>query len=144
MELKEEWRAVLGFEGRYEVSNQGRVRGLLSNYNGREKTVIKSRILKFGENRGYCRVVLLDDEGKRYSKSVHRLVAFAFLGDCTDLEINHKDGNKKNNNVDNSVLGLCLGLFFPKANSFNYLFRDRTLRARGGLHGLFSDCLVDI
>ena len=48
------------------------------------------------------------------------------------------------NNNDNFVLGLCLGWFLPRANSFNYLFRDRTLRAGGGLRGLFTDCLVDI
>ena len=48
------------------------------------------------------------------------------------------------NNNDNFVLGLCLGCFFPKANTFNYLFRDIFLRVGGGLCGLFTDCLVDI
>lgn len=103
--MKEEWKAVSGFEGRYEVSNLGRVRGLVSNYNGKAKTILKSHILREGDNKGYCRVILLDDSGKRYSKSVHRLVAAAFIGDCTNFEINHKDGNKKNNKVSN--LEIC-------------------------------------
>lgn len=103
--MKECWKAVTGFEGRYEVSNLGRVRGLLSNYNGKDKTVIKAHILKPGDSKGYCRVILLDNAGKRYNRSIHRLVAADFIGDCTDLEINHKDGNKKNNHVDN--LEIC-------------------------------------
>ena len=103
--MKEIWKPIEGFEGRYEVSNLGFVRGLVSANNGRRLFNKTPHILKPGISRGYCRVILIDDLGKRFSRSVHRLVAAAFLGDCTDFEINHKDGNKKNNNVNN--LEIC-------------------------------------
>lgn len=140
----EEWRDCKSFEGRYEVSNLGRVRGLRSNYNGKAKTVVKPHILKFGNNKGYCRVILLDNAGKRHSKSVHRLVATAFIGDCTGLEINHKDGNKKNNVVDN--LEICnksyntihayrLGLMKPCNNG---LWKTVEIYKNGEKIGLFN------
>ena len=103
--MEEIWKDIKGFEGRYEVSNFGRVRGLLSANNGRTLLNRTPHILRTGDNRGYCRVVLIDDNGKRHSCSVHRLVAYAFIGNCTDLQINHKDGNKKNNHVHN--LEIC-------------------------------------
>lgn len=103
--MKEEWRDISGFEGRYQVSNLGRVRGLVSSNNGRKLLNHKPHILRAGDNKGYCRVVLLDDSGKRNNRCVHRLVADAFIGNCDGLQINHKDGNKKNNNVEN--LEIC-------------------------------------
>lgn len=103
--MKEIWKAINGFEGRYEVSNFGSVRGLVSANNGRRLLNKKPHILKAGDNKGYCRVVLINESGKRCNCCVHRLVAGAFLGDCSNLEINHKDGNKKNNHVEN--LEIC-------------------------------------
>lgn len=103
--MKEEWRDIFGFEGRYQVSNTGKVRGLVSANNGRKLFNTKPHELRSVDNKGYRRVVLLDDSGKRCNRSVHRLVAAAFIGDCTDMQINHKDGNKTNNNVEN--LEIC-------------------------------------
>jgi len=51
--------------------------------------------------KGYYQTVLCYD-GKRVGKKIHRLVAEAFLNRENDnLEVNHKDGNKLNNNVKN-------------------------------------------
>lgn len=103
--MKEEWREIKGFEGRYEVSNLGQVRSRITMRNGRKVLKEYHHILKHSVSRGYHRVCLIDANGGRNMKSIHRLVAFAFLGDCTELEINHKDGDKSNNTVQN--LEIC-------------------------------------
>ena len=103
--MTEEWKDVKGFEGRYEVSNFGRVRSIISMRNGRKVLKDYFHVLKHSISRGYHRVCLIDDVGGRNMLSVHRLVATAFIGDCTDLEINHKDGDKSNNQVTN--LEIC-------------------------------------
>ena len=99
--MKEEWRAVPGYEGLYEVSNMGRVRSLdylVRTQYGRFRR-IKGRILKSGiASNGYCMVVL--SKGK--SKTIHRLVASVFLPNPDNLPIvNHKDEDKTNNCVNN-------------------------------------------
>lgn len=103
--MKEVWKDVEGFEGRYEISNFGRVRSRISMRNGRKVLKEYFHVLKHSISRGYHRVCLIDDMGGRNMRSVHRLVATAFIGDCTDLEINHKDGDKSNNQVSN--LEIC-------------------------------------
>lgn len=100
--MDEIWRAVLGFEGFYEVSNWGRVRSLtreLEDKNGNKK-VIRGRILKPGfTGAGYLGVPF-SKKCKRYLCSIHRLVAMAFIPNPFNLpEVNHKDENKKNNFV---------------------------------------------
>lgn len=69
----EEWRDIIGFDGLYQVSNFGRVKSL--NYNGTGKEKVMSGSL----NRdGYIKVTLTKDK-KKYSRTVHRLVAEAFI-----------------------------------------------------------------
>ena len=87
---EEVWMPIEGFGGAYEVSNIGRVR----NVNG--------KILSTEEVRGGYLRVSLSFKGKKYQRSVHRLVADAFMSNPNNLpQINHKDENKKNNVVDN-------------------------------------------
>lgn len=92
----EEWRAIPGYEGRYEVSSFGRVRSLF--YHGhprRSPKVIKHSVT----NLGYLQYRLFrDDMGKNHR--AHRLVLLAFVGD-SPLDANHKDGDKRNNHLDN-------------------------------------------
>lgn len=101
---KEIWRPIQGFEGLYEISNIGRVKSLPRTMNNRYGTVspIKERIRKFSYQKcGYLQVTLCA-KGKSYYKWVHRLVAFAFLTEITGKNyVNHKDGNKHNNTVEN-------------------------------------------
>lgn len=87
----ENWKDVPGYEGRYQVSDLGRVRG-----------VISGKVLQPNEqNSGYHIVHLYTGgRGTRRPKLIHRLVALAFLpGDVT--EVNHKDGVKTHNAATN-------------------------------------------
>jgi hypothetical protein len=87
----ENWVAVKGFNGLYEVSNFGRVKGLKTG------KVLKPRITAYG----YLEVGLCNS-GKRKSKTVHRIVAENFLlkGEGR-LVVNHIDGEKRNNHTSN-------------------------------------------
>ena len=91
-----EWRPVKGYEGLYEVSNLGQVRSLNYNHTGEVK------ILKLSKYKSGYLKVSLHKNGKQYQKTVHRLVAQAFIPNPGDkTEVNHIDGEKQNNTVDN-------------------------------------------
>lgn len=85
-----EWRIIEDFPV-YEVSNTGLIRR-------REKqNLIAPRMLR----NGYMQLGLCRGSGQIF-RMVHRLVAFAFIGTIPEgMEVNHKDGNKLNNHVDN-------------------------------------------
>lgn len=89
---EERWRAVVGYEGRYEVSSVGRVRSL-----GVRGKMLATDPVKGG----YLRVNLSRDSHDR-KYLVHCLVAAAFIGPCPDgHEVNHKDRKTGNNRADN-------------------------------------------
>ena len=91
--MEEEWRPVKGYEGLYEVSNMGRVKSLHAS---------QEIILKQGEYPNGYMGANLSKDGTANMKLVHRLVAIAFIQNPNNYEeVNHKDGNKKNNTVDN-------------------------------------------
>jgi hypothetical protein len=103
-DTKEFWIPIVGYEGLYEVSNLGNTRSLdriLSHPS-------KGRITKRGgikkqtpTKRGY-KSVTLSKLGKSKTLLVHRLVAIAFIPNTNKKPcINHKDGVKTNNNVEN-------------------------------------------
>lgn len=84
----------------YEVSNYGRVRSkdrTIQTVDGRVRK-IKGKYLKGKINKGYYVVSL----GRKESVSLHRLVAMTFLDNPNNYQcINHIDGNKQNNKVNN-------------------------------------------
>ena len=92
---QEEWQAVKGYEGLYEVSNQGRVKSLPRN-------TTKGKILVAEKNhRGYYRVGLTKNNKQKHF-SIHRLVAEVFIPNPQNKpQVNHIDGNKQNNSVEN-------------------------------------------
>jgi len=82
-------REIKGYEGLYSVTSDGKV---WSHHKGEFKNSFKS-------NYEY---VSLYNSGKRHNKSVHRLVAEAFIDNPNDLpEIDHKDNNPFNNDYMN-------------------------------------------
>lgn len=84
----EQWKTVEGFPD-YKISNLGRVRSPLC--------ILISR----PNNKGYTIVNLRKDK-KPYTKTVHRLVALAFVDNPNGYpEVNHIDGNKENNRASN-------------------------------------------
>ena len=100
----EEWRECKGFEGFYEVSNEGRVRSIAV-WNAQHKKVCKRKepVLKSIETTkdGYKRV-LLSYYGEHHHCAVHSLVAQAFIPNPNNFPcINHKDETPSNNVVSN-------------------------------------------
>lgn len=94
----EVWKPIPGYEGLYEVSDQGRVRSLdrvveqLGRW-GIYKRLFRGRVLATSPHPGGYRLVHLWRDGKRYATTVHVLVAAAFLGPCPcGQEVRHKDG----------------------------------------------------
>lgn len=104
MQEKEEWKDVPGYEGRYQVSIFGQVKSydmmVKSVYGSSRK--MKGRIRKqHVANSGYKFVMLYKDT-KPSTQYLHRLVALTFIPKVNGKEyVNHKDGNKLNNHVDN-------------------------------------------
>lgn len=98
--MEEVWKDVVGYEGLYQVSNTGKIRGLdrLSSCNQFVSGKIKEQR---HDKDGYLKVTLCKD-GNKKCHSVHRLVATAFIPNPNDFPvINHKDENKQNNYVEN-------------------------------------------
>ena len=102
-----QWREVIGYEGLYLVSDDGRIYSLPRVVNnGRGEYLREGRILKQGirskNNLEYAFVALSNGCGETEYKSVHRIVGEAFLtkADGQDV-INHKDHNTLNNHADN-------------------------------------------
>lgn len=100
-EEKEEWADIAGWEGIYQVSSHGRLKSF--------KRVRHGRILSNTNKTGwYFSVVLAMPGMQRRSTRMHRLVAEAFI-DNPDRKkyINHIDGNKQNNRVENLEWVTC-------------------------------------
>ena len=104
--IKEEiWRDIKGYEGLYQVSNKGRVKGLertAAGKNGSMRT-IRERFLKPRANqKGYLRVDFSNGNGKGKTFYVHRLVCEAFHENLENKPcVNHIDENKTNNTASN-------------------------------------------
>lgn len=97
---KEIWKDIKNYEGLYQVSNFGNVKSLVfkNNIVTKKRQKVISQNIK-SDNR--C-IVHLYKDCKRKAFLVHRLVANAFLENKNNLpQINHKDGNPRNNNINN-------------------------------------------
>lgn len=128
--MNEEWRAVEGYEGLYEVSNLGRVRALdrlVMNNGGLQRK--HERILQgciTPNSKGYNQVVLCK-EGKIQPCLVHRLVANAFIPNPEGKpEVDHIDTNPSNNRVDN------LRWVTTQENSMNPITRKKKSESKKG------------
>ena len=89
--MEEIWKPIPGYEGIYFASNFGRIKSFART---------KERILNPSNNtKGYPHVKLWKNQKYRIFR-VHRLIMLTFVGE-SDLGVNHLDGVKTNNRIDN-------------------------------------------
>lgn len=102
----EKWLPIPGYDG-YEASSTGLIRSVdrqvaQKGHKNAYTRIMKGKIIKPGVlNSGY-QIAWLSVAGKTFAVTVHRLVALTFLPNPNDYqEINHINGNKKDNRVEN-------------------------------------------
>lgn len=94
--MKEVWKDIVGYEGKYQISNYGNVKSLNYKNSGEKR---KLKLIK--DKNGYL-TISLRKNGKLKICKAHRLVAQAFIPNPGNYPIiNHKDENPSNNYVDN-------------------------------------------
>jgi len=99
----ERWLPIVGWEGSYEVSDLGRVRSI-PRRDPRGKR-LAGKVLSPGLDTVGYPMVILHRHG-RTTRTVHRLVAAAFLGSCPPgQEVRHLDGCRTNPRLDNLAYG---------------------------------------
>lgn len=132
--MKEVFKDIENYEGLYQVSNYGRVKSLYR-YNCLG-TLVKGRTLKpGGDVDSYLHVVLCKN-GVKKTYLVHRLVALMFLDKSVGngLEVNHKNGDKRDNKVDNKVDNLeWVSSSYNSRHTFDVLGYKTV---RGSKHGM--------
>lgn len=120
--MQEEWRAVPGYEGRYEVSSFGNVRSIGTGGNRRRGGPMKPHLATPGLR--YVQVALYRNGDRRYYR-VHQLVMMAFDGPCPPgMEVNHIDGDAGNNRSDNLE-------YVTRSENLKHAFRIGLIDKRG-------------
>lgn len=99
------WKEIPNFEGYYEASNKGKIRSMQRSVPNSEKGSRLSKAKEIAQNsttRSNYLYVQLWKHNKVHRMSVHRMVALTFIPNpLSKSEVNHIDGNKINNLVDN-------------------------------------------
>ncbi|MCA1806663.1 MAG: FAD-dependent thymidylate synthase, partial [Actinobacteria bacterium] len=156
-EDSEEWRSVPKFEGRYEVSSEGRVRSLINTRNKvRPEPYLKVQSVA---NNGYPSVSLSGDQ-KSTLRTVHSLVAEAFIGPRGDgIQVRHLNGNPLDSRLSNLCYGtqkdnsedaiehgrLCaVRVFWSEIESLVYVGKEMTydLSVEGPYHNFSANGLI--
>ena len=131
-----EWRDVVGYAGLYDVSSQGSIRS----YRTPGSFAVSGRptvMVPYTTPGGYKRVSLTGADGRCIGRTVHSVVAEAFIGPRPHLhQVNHIDGSKENNRADNLEYVTCLE---------NHRHAARVgLKARGEAHGAAKLTSADV
>lgn len=96
---------MVGFEGRYQVSNLGRVRSIRNNHGKYQEKIITQRVRS---NSCEYKYVQLSVDNKPIHEAVHRAVAKAFVPNPDNKPmVNHIDGCKLTNNAGNLEWVTC-------------------------------------
>jgi hypothetical protein len=96
------WKAIPGFHNLYKISDDGQIMRMATH--GLHPKAIQRLLSAHQKPNGYWAVDLQKDQ-ERHRSYLHRLVWEAFRGAIpSGLEINHKDGNRNNNRLDNLEL----------------------------------------
>ena len=123
------WKDVIGYESIYKVSDMGNIISLPRNRH-KGNNILKPCL----SNCGY-QLVALNKNGIHKTHTVHKLVAVAFLSFTPNnrvMVINHKDGNKQNNNVSNLEI-------VKFRDNLNSCFRRDIKTKSSGLMGVTID-----
>lgn len=143
-----EWREVVGYEGLYEVSNDGAVKNLSFGPPGKHRVEFPA---VFEDRDGYLRTGLRKD-GVAKQVAIHALVAEAFIGvRPAGMTVNHKDGNKKNNSPsnleyltarDNALHAVATGLIATGLRNGAHTKPHRVRKGENHGRSLISDAVV--
>lgn len=144
--MQEVWKDIVGYEGCYQVNNLGSVRSI--------KKILKPNLTK----KGYYHVTLYNN-GIPKTFRLHRIVAQHFIENPQNkLEVNHIDGNKINNMVNNLEWNTRVEnnrhaidnklLILPKKGEGYWINRYRSESSRKKcvidmVTGIFYDCMKD-
>ena len=147
--VDEAFAPIPGYEGRYEVSTAGRIRTLIGI--GRKRS---GEILAGSSNqKGYRRILLSSSDGTHRTSVVHRLVLEAFVGPQPSPrhEVNHKNGIKWDNRVENlewvtrkenNRHAVVNGLWYPHVGEKHgrAILCEDDVRAIRDLEGVIRQC----
>jgi hypothetical protein len=104
----EHWKDIPGFEGKYQASTEGKIKRVGRFYTCFFKGVEVKRWIKektyackSTHRKGYLRVSISLEKNHQRHFLVHTLVALTFIGPSNGLQVNHKNGIKTDNRVEN-------------------------------------------
>lgn len=129
--MEEIWKGIKDYEGIYQCSNTGKIRTLdriVTEKNGKTQFRRGQEIkLRLNKN-GYLQFALNKNANRRMVY-VHVIIAQTFLSNPDNLKtVNHKDGNKTNNNINN--LEWCS---YSENNKHSYSILNRSIADEGAI-----------
>lgn len=119
--MKEIWKDIKEYQGKYQVSNLGKIRTLIKWDLNKRKYIATIKNIKLRKDKDGYILVDLHKNNKTKTFKVHRLVAEAFISNPNNYpQINHKNEIKNDNRVEN--LEWC-------SNEYNARYGTKNQRA---------------